>query len=259
MNDYHVKPIGFFRSSLSEKYEVPRQPNSGVNNEGVIILNPHCHFEQALEGLEGFDRLWIIFLFHRNHNWKPKVLPPRGHKKRGVFATRSPHRPNFIGLSCVELKSIEGLRLVIQNHDLLDGTPILDIKPYINYADSFTAAKQGWIDELEQESQFQLEWTERAIRLKNYLLDQGLDIKKSITLRLRTSPYPYPHNRIKKKDEGSYELAFKSWRILYEIKGDIVFIIDIYSGYDDETLRGEKSSRWEDITLHQEFINYINK
>src|ERR1700760_4597145 len=94
-------PIGYFLSEQKEKYEVPRQPGM-ISNEGIIRLNPHHDFEQALEGLDGFDRIWILFHFHQNTTWKPKVLPPRGEKKQGIFATRSPHRPNFIGLSCVE-------------------------------------------------------------------------------------------------------------------------------------------------------------
>ncbi len=148
---YEINPIGYFYSQHREKSDVPRQPSVNVPNEGVIILNPHSGFEQALEGLEEFDRIWVLFRFHQNQQWKPKVLPPRGMSKQGVFATRSPHRPNFIGLSCVQLKQIEGLKVYIRYHDLLDQTPILDLKPYLNYADSFHSERQGWIEQLPKD------------------------------------------------------------------------------------------------------------
>ena len=137
MTSFSCEPIGYFHSNAQERYNLPSQPGVLDGSEGKIILNPHCHFEQALEDLKGFDRIWVVFWFHRNESWKPKVLPPRGGIKRGLFATRSPHRPNPIGISCLELKEIHGLELIVKNHDLLDGTPILDIKPYLVYADSF--------------------------------------------------------------------------------------------------------------------------
>ena len=139
-------PIGYFQSSAHSPYELPRQAGLVPANQGIIQLNERCQFEQALEGLEGFDLIWVVFRLHRSALWKPKVLPPRGRKKQGVFATRSPHRPNFIGMSCVKLESIHGLSLMISGHDLLDGTPILDIKPYLNYADSLVSTRQGWLE-----------------------------------------------------------------------------------------------------------------
>ena len=147
-----LEPIGFVKSGGGNyPQEAPRQAVF-ARNSGVIELLPGHGYEQALEDLGGFERIWLIFLFDRNGGgWKPKVRPPDGSvHKRGVFATRSPHRPNPLGISAVELDRIEGRKLFIRNFDLLDGTPILDIKPYIPAADAFPNARAGWRDENDQ-------------------------------------------------------------------------------------------------------------
>ncbi len=154
-----IEPIGVIHTALHDKYKAPRQPNSihdkgfhSENTSAVIELLPHRNFEQAIEDLGGFERIWVIFLFHKNHGWKPKVHTPRSSKKYSVFATRSPHRPNSIGLSAVQLLRIEGRSLHIGAHDFLDSTPVIDIKPYIPLYDSFPEAKAGWLDEFAEHS-----------------------------------------------------------------------------------------------------------
>ena len=99
MNSFECHSIGCFYSRQTEKYMAPRQAELSEVEEGLIVLNSGHNFEQALEDLKGFERIWIIYWLHRNHGWKPKVKTPRNGKKRSVFATRSPHRPNPIGLS----------------------------------------------------------------------------------------------------------------------------------------------------------------
>jgi tRNA (adenine37-N6)-methyltransferase len=246
-----VTPIGYFYSDQKEKYAVPRQPGVIINS-GMIRLNPNHDFEQALEGLQNFERIWVLFHFHQNTNWKPKVMPPRGDKKQGVFATRSPHRPNFIGLSCVELVSIEGLDLHIINHDLIDHTPILDIKPYLNYADSFHCERQGWLDELEQESVRTIEWSALASEQIDYLCHTWkINLKELIEMRLRTNPKPSNNNRIREIKPGIFELGCKTWRIAFRMNEDVIHIENLYSGYDLQTLNGEKESRWDDLPIHQ--------
>ena len=103
----------------------------------------------AFRDLEGFDRIWLVFAFDRSEGWTTEVKPPRGGPKRSVLATRSPHRPNPVGLSSVELVAVEDRALRVRGIDLLDGTPILDIKPYVPYADAFPDARAGWIDALD--------------------------------------------------------------------------------------------------------------
>lgn len=151
---YTYRPIGILRSPYSRRIDAPHQSTvvegteSGEAALATLELADWLD-EQVLRDLDGFERVWLIFAFHLSEGWKSTVKPPRGGPKRGVLATRSPHRPNAIGLSAVELLKVEGRTLQLRGVDLLDGTPILDIKPYVPYADAFPVAKAGWIDELD--------------------------------------------------------------------------------------------------------------
>ncbi|MCE1229016.1 MAG: tRNA (N6-threonylcarbamoyladenosine(37)-N6)-methyltransferase TrmO [Firmicutes bacterium] len=146
--------IGFVRSPYVRRIDAPHQPTvvegleTGAVAEAWIDLDPALPPEAWCD-LAGFERIWLIFVFHKSEGWKPKVKPPRGKGKRSVFATRSPHRPNALGLSAVELLAVEDHRLHVRGVDLLDGTPVLDIKPYVPYSDAFPHAKAGWIDEVD--------------------------------------------------------------------------------------------------------------
>ena len=148
------RPIGILRSPYSRRIDAPHQSTvvagteTGDFGKATLELQDWLD-EKVLQDLDGFDRLWLIFVFHRSEGWKSTVKPPRGGAKRGVLATRSPHRPNSLGLSAVELVRIEGRTLHLRGVDLLDGTPVLDIKPYVPYADAFPDAKAGWIDEVD--------------------------------------------------------------------------------------------------------------
>lgn len=151
---YSYRPIGILRSPYTRRIDAPHQATvvegtaTGQVALATLELAPWLD-EQVLQDLSGFQRIWLIFSFHASQGWKNTVKPPRGGPKRGVLATRSPHRPNAIGLSAVELIQIEGRTLHLRGVDLLDGTPVLDIKPYVPYADAFPDAKAGWIDELD--------------------------------------------------------------------------------------------------------------
>lgn len=251
---FSLDPIGYFHSQSCNLYDVSRQPTLQTHNRGMIFLKPKCQFEQALEGLEGFDRIWVLFRFHRHTHWKPKVLPPSGGPKRGVFATRSPHRPNFIGLSCVELLEVKGLRLILGSHDLIDGTPILDIKPYLNYADSQPAKRQGWLEGIAPPPALEILWSSQAKSQRDYLASEwNCHLCGPVEHRLSQSPFPSGCNRVKEVGEGRYELAYRTWRIYYEVEGSQLFIHSIASGYDFETLEGKKSSKWDDVPIHQAF------
>jgi len=139
-----LKPIGFMHTAYKDKSAAPRQPGMATEDTvGEITLLSHHNFEQAVQDLDGFERIWIVFWFNQNKGWNPKVLPPRSRKKKGLFATRSPHRPNPIGISLCRLLKVEGLRIVVENPDLLDGTPILDIKPYIPGVEAFPDSRAG--------------------------------------------------------------------------------------------------------------------
>jgi tRNA (adenine37-N6)-methyltransferase len=153
---FTYRPIGILRSPYSRRIEAPHQSTVVAGTEtgdfAVATLELQDWLEEkVIQDLKGFERLWLIFAFHLSEGWKSSVKPPRGGPKRGVLATRSPHRPNSIGLSAVRLVGIEGKTLHLRGVDLLDGTPVLDIKPYVPYADAFPDAKAGWIDELDTE------------------------------------------------------------------------------------------------------------
>lgn len=143
-----MQAIGVVSSSYKERFSTPRQPSLDDPLPASIELNPGMNLDQALKDLDGFSHIWVIYWMHLNQGWNPTVIPPRGPKvRRGLFATRAPHRPNSIGLSVVRLTGIEGRTLHIQGHDMLDGTPVLDIKPYLTYSDSFPDAKCGWVED----------------------------------------------------------------------------------------------------------------
>lgn len=234
---------------------VSRQAELSLPNDGYVLLEPGHNFEQALEDLAGFERIWLIYWFHRNSHWKPKVHPPRGGPKRGVFATRSPHRPNPIGMSCVTLLSIEGRKLWIGNNDLVNGTPILDIKPYLNYADAFPGARQGWLEACEEIGNYTISWSSIALEQACFILERTFfDLKQVVEGRLRENPFPFPNHRITQISKDTFVLACKTWRTEYKVKGNVVDVEKIASGYDAETLAGLKPSRWNDVEIHREFL-----
>ena len=150
---YTFSPIAIARSPYKERFGAPHQAavvrGTRAKNEaqGTIELLPHVPVE-TLVHLEGFDYLWAIYVFHLNEGYRPMVKPPRTpNVAHGVLATRAPHRPCNIGLSALRLVRVEGRAIVVSGIDLLDGTPVLDLKPYLPYADAFPDARAGWVDE----------------------------------------------------------------------------------------------------------------
>ena len=145
-----IRPVAIYHGELPSKFGIPRQSGLVPSLRGRIVFEPEFRNLEALRGLEGFDRIWLVWEFSGNRpakgEWQPTVRPPRlgGNVAMGVWATRSPFRPNPLGLSCVELETIDGMELVIRGADLMDGTPIFDIKPYVAYADSFPDARSGF-------------------------------------------------------------------------------------------------------------------
>jgi tRNA (adenine37-N6)-methyltransferase len=223
-----IKPIGLIQTSFKTKYGAPRQPASSTENTvGIITLNEHMNFEQALEDLDGLEYVWVLFWFHLNKRWKPKVLPPNsGRKKRGVFSTRAPHRPNPIGLSLCKLLSVEGRTLRIENPDMLDGTPILDIKPYIPHAEAISNARAGWLGEFNELSkpQFSVTIAQEVVRELRKAREDGQEIHNYVRDILSRDPYPHVYRRIKIQKDGTSVIAVKHWRFLFEISGTKVTV-----------------------------------
>lgn len=147
-----LRAIAVARTPHSERHGTPRQPGlagrdrPGPDEPSQIVFSEDIPPE-ALADLAGFDRIWVIAWFHLNGpGWPKRVRPPRGGPKRSLLATRAPHRPNPIGLSAVKLEAVEGRVLHVRGLDLIDGTPILDVKPYVPFADAFPDAEAGWVD-----------------------------------------------------------------------------------------------------------------
>jgi len=259
MNEsFLVLPIGIIRTPHKEKYDAPRQPGTdGKIVEGVITLFPHNNYEQALEDISGFERIWILSWFHKNDGWKPKVLSPRSNEKKGVFATRSPHRPNPIGISLCKLLDVDGLNIRVENPDLLDETPILDIKPYVPYADAFPDSKIGWLENIVSENYF-------SISINKYAQEQidWLRTKHNIELLERTkeilSRYPFPHSyrRISERENGEFVFAIKSWRIIFRKDKNNVIVEKIESGYGKEKLFSESNEELHNEQAHKEFYQH---
>lgn len=206
-----LEPIGVLRCDRTSKFLAPSQPGAA---EGVIELNPGL--EPALHDLEDFSRIWLIWWFHKNSTWRPKVLPPRGRTgRKGVFATRSPHRPCPLGLSCVTLVRVEGRKVYLGEHDLVDETPILDIKPYIPRFDSFPEATSGWFGELETRH-YNVELTPEA--------EAQLDprFRQRVLETLETDPLPHRTRRIMKLKDGRLRLACGDYRVYYRLEGQDV-------------------------------------
>ncbi|MFM7543613.1 MAG: tRNA (N6-threonylcarbamoyladenosine(37)-N6)-methyltransferase TrmO [Ignavibacteria bacterium] len=213
-NDMVIKPIGYFHCSVDAKHRIPRQPDTELGIDGIIKLEKGYDFEQALTDLQMFTHIWVIYGFHEAKGWKPMVLPPRGEKKRGVFATRSPYRPNSIGISVLNIKSITGLNIAVSGTDLLDKTPVFDIKPYIPYADARHDANAGWLDTLNHiETEIML--SEVLSQTQND--EEVAEIIKHAEQILRDSAKPHPYRRIKHIEDDLYELAIKEWRLYYRI------------------------------------------
>lgn len=156
-----VQPIGVIESCYPDKFGTPRQPGLVSEARGRIRFRADVQPEQALEGLDRYSHVWVLFYFHLNTNqrYHAKVHPPRlGGETMGVFATRSPHRPNPIGLSLIEIEKIEGEFLYLKGLDLVDGTPVLDIKPYLPQVEALASAQAGWTHDVPEKS-ISVRWT----------------------------------------------------------------------------------------------------
>lgn len=231
--NYSLEPIAIIHSPFREKFATPRQPGLAPSICAEIIFSAGFATPEAVRGLEGFSHLWLIFLFHQNwkKGWQPTVRPPRlgGNQRVGVYASRSPFRPNPIGLSAVKLLSINcdggHVSLQVQGADLIDGTPILDIKPYIPYGDSLPAATGGFAEETpgptlqvefsdlaqQQICQYQTETPELETMLQETL---GLD--------------PRPAYRHRGEDSQEYGVLFDRYNIRWKVQGRRLIVMGIW-------------------------------
>ena len=173
MENLTIKPIGYIQTDFDEKFGIPRQSGRAPSLTARVVFNPEYRSKDALRGIEGFSHLWLLFDFSLAHKdgFTPLVRPPRlgGNKKVGVFASRSPFRPNHIGLSSVRLIKVEkteefGHTLLVAGADLLNGTPIYDVKPYLPFTDCHPDAFGGYADE-QKDYKLKVEFCEELFSL----------------------------------------------------------------------------------------------
>lgn len=221
-----IEPIAYIRNGYKEKFGVPRQSGLAPSVKSTIEFCEEYRDENCIRDIEQYSHLWLIWGFSKNEKqWSPTVRPPRlgGNKRVGVFATRSPFRPNPIGLSCVRLEKIEdsknGKILVVSGGDLADGTPIYDIKPYLPYVDSIEKASGGFSEEHKNDF-FQVEIPNA---LKESLTESQV---QNITELLSLDPKPSYQN----DEERIYGLAFEDLQIKFKYKEETIKVIDILRG-----------------------------
>ncbi len=216
--------IGHIHTDFPEKFGIPRQSGLVKDLEGCIVFVPEYRNPDALRGLEGFEYLWILWGFEETARggWSPLVRPPRlgGNKKMGVFATRSPFRPNPIGLSCVKLlgleKTAEGTVVRVAGIDMRDGTPIYDIKPYLPYADSHPEARGGFAQEVAYE--------ELSVQIPDKLLARIPEKKRQALLEvLRQDPRPH----YQQSPERIYGMDFAGHQIRFRVEDDTLYVVEL--------------------------------
>ena len=222
-----IKPIAYYRSQLTTKFGVPRQSGLVPELVGRILFEPKYANADALRGIEGFDYLWLIWEFSLNGKkegeWSPLVRPPLlgGNEYVGVFATRSPFRPNALGLSSVRLLGVEdgsdGLALLVAGADLVDGTPIYDIKPYVVYADTHVGVRSGFVDEKR--------WQKVEVRFPTELRTCFSDKDFSALCKvLELDPRPQYHN----DPERVYGMPFAGRDVRFKVSSEgVLEVIDV--------------------------------
>ncbi len=257
-----LEPIGYVRCEHASKVEAPRQPTAARGVPGRIELLAGRHFEHALQDLADWPWIWVLFWFDRNSGWRPKVLPPRSRSgRKGVFATRSPHRPNPLGLSAVRLERVDGLTLHVLDVDMLDGTPVLDIKPYVAYTDAIPDASSGWLDDAARPEAADpvpahaIAWTELAASQAAWVETQtGLPLRARAEQTLRLGPEPHPYRRIR-RDGDAGTLAVKEWRLRFVVQPGCITVQSVRSGFRATQLAGAGAAVAAPVlAAHREFV-----
>ena len=260
-----VTPIGVFYGDAVYKYDAPRQGRLFAGHPGRIELKPGMNFETALRDLDGFERVWVIFQFHENEGWRPTTrppVPPKGKDRVGTFASRSPYRPNPIGLSCVRLLKVEGLTLYVDEADLLNETPVLDIKPYIPMADAFPDAKAGWVEE-QVGDLWNIEMSEEFATQNRWISENSaFDLESFAQVQLSRGNFSKDvfdssrHRLTIDEKACTGVLAYRTFRIhfSYNEQERKVVLLRIASGYTADDLKPGAEDKYGDKDLHRNFL-----
>jgi tRNA-Thr(GGU) m(6)t(6)A37 methyltransferase TsaA len=254
-----LTPIGLVHSPWRDKHSAPRQPAQARGVEGRIELFDQPGLRDGLADLETWSHIWVLFWFHLNAQagFRAKVEPPRSHKKRGVFSTRSPYRPNPLGLSALRLVRIEQHVLHVSDVDIVDGTPVLDIKPYVAYTDALRDANTGWLGEPEAAGpEYQVQFAERAENQLQWLSQRcAFDVRAHSVSVLSAGPAPHAYRRIRAYEQHSV-LAARDFRVYFRVAGHTVTVFDITTGYRARVLADVTASAREatPLSVHREFV-----
>ena len=255
-----LAPIGVVHSPFRDRRSAPRQPAAARGVAGTIELLEHAEYEHALCDLAAWSHVWVLFWFHLNAGFRPKVQAPRSLRKRGLFATRSPYRPNPLGLSVVRLSRVEGRVLHVLDVDMIDGTPVLDLKPYVPYTDALPSASSGWLaDPLSARDpgpRYRVLWSELASAQLDWLAQRTvLPLRALAEQVLELGPAPHPYRRIKASGDH-LRLAVKDFRLRFVVEGDEVQVLAIESGYRGRVLADPTALATEatPLDVHRAFV-----
>ena len=223
--NFTVEPIAYIKTDFSSKFGIPRQSGLVDELEAKIIFEPQYRIPEAFRGLEGYSHIWLLWRFSEcaDKEWSPTVRPPRlgGNKRMGVFASRSPFRPNSIGLSCVKLISIDeteeyGTVLTVSGADLLDGTPIIDVKPYLPYVDSHPEASGGFALQ-EKEGSLDIVFPTEMLSV---IPESKQEALKAV---LKQDPRPQYQN----DPERIYGLEFAGYDVRFKVKENLLSVVEV--------------------------------
>lgn len=224
MSDYSISAVGHIQSPYKQKFAIPRQPRLVPEAKAKLIFAPDFNREEFVRGIDEFTHIWLLFRFHEtaDKGYSPMVRPPRlgGNERKGVFATRATFRPNAIGMSAVKLEGIEykngQLSLLLAGIDLLDGTPIIDIKPYLPYSDAMLDASAGFAD-TRPETQMSVEFTPEVVLFIEQQT-QYPDLLNFISNVLKQDPRPAYKKQ--KDGEQSYGMTLYDYNIRWHVNGE---------------------------------------
>lgn len=218
----NIEPVAIFHSPMTEKFGIPRQAGLAPSLHGQVVLEPAFRSPDSLRGLDGFDYIWLIWGFSLNRpsgNGNLTVRPPRlgGNERVGVFASRSPYRPNPLGLSSVRIESIDASAGIIEvsGADLADGTPIYDIKPYVSYTDAHERARSGFVDSNS--------WKRLEVRIPDALKAELGDSLEAVTSVLSEDPRP----QYQEDPDKVYGMDFGGRNIKFKVQGDALEVTAI--------------------------------
>ena len=221
--DEKLKVIARIRSDFSTKFGIPRQSGLVEGLQAAVVFEPEFRNPDMLRGIEGFSHLWLIWEFSESRGWSPTVRPPRlgGNRRMGVFATRSPFRPNPLGLSCVRLEGVRreganGAVLLVSGADLMDGTPIFDIKPYIPYADAHPDAIGGFANTAPEAA--------LTVQIPPELINRLPENRRDALIRVLSLD---PRPSYQDDPERTYGMNFAGFDIRFRVENDVLTVCGI--------------------------------